>query len=86
MVSGERGCFVADTLNMTLTFCANGAVPNTWDAVSQFRGAAEGDVIRYAIAKPEPLAVELSAFVAAVRGEPAEVVTLRDGDDAVVIR
>ena len=85
VVTGERGSYVADTLAMTLTFYANGAVENTWDAVSQFRGAAEGDVVRYAIPKPEPLVSELAAFVQAVRGESAEVVTLRDGYDAVVV-
>jgi UDP-N-acetylglucosamine 3-dehydrogenase len=36
-------------------------------------------MIRYAIPKPEPLMTELSNFVAAVRGEDAELVTLRQG-------
>jgi UDP-N-acetylglucosamine 3-dehydrogenase len=36
-------------------------------------------MIRYAIPKPEPLVTELSNFVAAVRGESAEVVSLEEG-------
>jgi predicted dehydrogenase len=36
-------------------------------------------MIRYAIPKPEPLVTELSQFVAAVRGEPAGLVTLEEG-------
>ena len=85
VVSGERGSFIADTLAMTLTFCENGTAVNDWDAVSQFRGASEGDIIRYAIPKPEPLVTELTELVRAVRGEPADIVPLRDGYDAVVV-
>ncbi len=85
MVTGERGCFVADTLTADLTFYANGQVPTSWDAISAFRGVTEGDMIRYALAKPEPLAVELAAFRDAVRGDGGEVVTMREGVLAVQI-
>jgi predicted dehydrogenase len=48
--------------------------------VAAFRGVAEGDMIRYAIPKPEPLVTELTNFAAAARGEPeAQVVTLEEG-------
>ena len=54
--------------------------PAQWDRVAAFRGVAEGDMIRYAIPKPEPLLTELANFAAAVRGEPdAHVVTLEEG-------
>lgn len=79
VVTGERGCFVADTITADLTFYANSSVPTEWDAISRFRGVSEGDMVRFAIAKPEPLAVELAGFVAAVRGEPGEIVTAREG-------
>jgi predicted dehydrogenase len=36
-------------------------------------------MIRYALAKPEPLVTELEAFVAAVRGDDRRVVSLREG-------
>jgi UDP-N-acetylglucosamine 3-dehydrogenase len=78
-VTGERGCFTADTVTADLTFYKNGTEPVQWDRVASFRGVSEGDMIRYAIAKPEPLMTELSNFVAAVRGEPAEVVGLEEG-------
>jgi predicted dehydrogenase len=46
----------------------------------------EGDMIRYAIAKPEPLMTELGHFAAAVRGEPVgDVVTLEEGLSTVRI-
>jgi UDP-N-acetylglucosamine 3-dehydrogenase len=78
-ITGERGAFVADTLTADLTFYANGSIATEWDDVAQFRGVSEGDVIRYAIAKPEPLRVEHEAFRDAVLGLPADIVTMREG-------
>lgn len=85
MVTGERGCFVADTLTADLTFFQNGTERSQWDRVAAFRGVSEGHMIRYAIPKPEPLMTELSQFVAAVRGEPAELVSLREGLSTVCV-
>ena len=78
-VTGERGCFVADTLMADLTYYENGTTTAPWSAVATFRGVSEGSVTRFAIAKPEPLLTELAAFVAAARGESGKVVTLREG-------
>lgn len=78
-VTGELGCFVADTLTADLTFYQNGSQPSQWDKVAEFRGVSEGHMIRYAIPKPEPLMTELSNFAAAVSGESAELVTLQEG-------
>ena len=69
MVTGERGCFVADTLTADLTFYANGAIDTEWEALRAFRGVSEGDMIRYAIPKREPLLVEHERFRDAVRGQ-----------------
>ena len=79
VVTGERGCFEANTLTADLTFFANGQVSTEWDAISTFRGVSEGDVVRFAIAKPEPLVVELSDFRDAILGKPNQVVTLSEG-------
>jgi UDP-N-acetylglucosamine 3-dehydrogenase len=79
IITGERGAFVADTLTADLTFYANGSVPAEWDDMALFRGVSEGDVIRYAIAKPEPLRTEHETFRDAVLGKPAEIVTMRQG-------
>jgi predicted dehydrogenase len=43
------------------------------------RGVSEGQMIRYMIAKKEPLRAEQEAFLAAVRGEAPVAVTGRDG-------
>ncbi|MDX3577667.1 Gfo/Idh/MocA family oxidoreductase [Streptomyces sp. FL07-04A] len=78
-VTGERGCFIADTLTADLTFHSNAAVTTEWEALRAFRGVSEGDMIRYAIAKREPLQVEHELFRDAVLGKPADICTLRQG-------
>ncbi len=85
IVTGDRGCFVADTLTADLTFYANGLVPTAWDAISRFRSVTEGDMVRYAIAKPEPLRTEHEAFRDAVQDKEADVVTMRQGMATVAV-
>lgn len=79
VVTGQKGCFVADTLTADLTFYANGAVTSEWEAVRNFRGVSEGDMTRYALAKREPLLVEHERFRDAVAGTGDDIVTLRQG-------
>jgi UDP-N-acetylglucosamine 3-dehydrogenase len=79
IITGEKGAFVADTLTADLTFYANGQEQHTWSDIANFRGVSEGDVIRYAIAKPEPLRVEHENFRDAVLGKDADIVTMEQG-------
>ncbi len=79
VVTGERGCYVADTLTADLTFHANSSVPTDWEALQNFRGVTQGDVVRYAIAKPEPLRTEHEAFRDAVLGLGAKIVSFEEG-------
>jgi len=83
VITGERGAFVCDTLTADLTFYANGTQDTSWDEVANFRGVSEGDVIRFAIPKPEPLRVEHEAFRDAVLGKDADIVTMRQGLNTV---
>jgi len=85
VVTGNKGCFVADTLAAELTFFKNGTVAPSWDAIARFRGVSEGDMTRFAIPKQEPLRSELEAFRDAVLGLPADVVTLEQGMAAVLV-
>lgn len=85
IITGERGTFVADTLTADLTFYANGLVQTTWDDIRQFRGVSEGDVVRFAIAKPEPLGIEHQQFRDAVLGKDADIVTLEQGMATVAV-
>lgn len=79
VITGEGGAFVADTLTADLTFYANGSIPTEWHDVATFRGVSEGNIIRFAIAKPEPLRTEHETFRDAVLGKPADIVTMRQG-------
>ncbi|MBU6214047.1 MAG: gfo/Idh/MocA family oxidoreductase, partial [Actinomycetales bacterium] len=85
VITGERGAFIADTLTADLTFVANGTIATQWDDIAQFRGVSEGDVIRYAIAKPEPLRTQHENFRDAVLGKPADIVTMRQGMTTVKV-
>ncbi|WP_461045849.1 Gfo/Idh/MocA family protein [Terrabacter koreensis] len=83
IITGERGALVADTLTADLTWYANGEVATTWSDIAQFRGVTEGDVVRYAISKPEPLRVEHENFRDAVLGKEADIVTMEQGTATV---
>ena len=85
VVTGERGCFIADTLTADLTFFENGSVPQEWEALASFRGVSEGNMTRFAISKPEPLRVEIEAFRDAVLGLSSDIVTMRQGLRTVAV-
>jgi UDP-N-acetylglucosamine 3-dehydrogenase len=83
-VVGEGGMLLANTLTADLTFFENATVSSEWDSTQALRGVSEGDSIRYALARREPLLVEIEAFCDLVEGDPdATVVTLEDGLRAV---
>ena len=85
VVTGDRGALVADTLTADLTFYPNASIPTTWSGLQQFRGVSEGDVIRYALPKPEPLRVEHESFRDAVLGKDADIVTMQQGLTTVLV-
>ena len=62
-VLGERGMLVADTLTADLTLLRERRRGVASGATTQsLRGVTEGDATRYALARREPLLVELEAF------------------------
>ena len=83
-VTGERGMYVADYLAQDLVFYANPDARDTWvdrGAAAPVTSVAEGEMIRRAVRRREPLSVELDEFAAAVRdGGPAPV----DPRDAMI--
>ena len=84
VVTGERGAFVADTGSGDLTFYANGTLINEWEQLASFRGVSEGDMMRYAFAKREPLRMEHENFRDAVlTGDTSSIVTLAQGLDTL---
>jgi len=78
-VTGEKGILVADTLFADLTLFANGVQGNSWAELAQFGGVQEGDVIKFALTKTEPLRAEHLDFQALLSGEQHSVCGLRDG-------
>jgi predicted dehydrogenase len=77
---------LADTLTADLTFFANGDVASSWPTAQAMRGVSEGDSTRYALARREPLLVELEAFCALLRGDAdAPVVSLEHGLETVAV-
>jgi len=78
-VTGEYGTFVANTVLGDLTLYRNAVEPVAWDQFANFRGVSEGDTVRFAYPKQEPLAAELHGFLDAVRGVGSDFVSVRDG-------
>ena len=84
-VLGERGMLLADTLTGDLTLYENADRPIEWAATQQLRGVSEGNAIRFALDRREPLVVEHEAFRAYAAGDDdAPVVPLEAGLETVV--
>lgn len=79
VVTGENGALVAETVLSDLTYYKNGVDLIEWDQISNFRGVSEGEVTRYAINKPEPLAVEHRNFREAILNGTPSIATFADG-------
>jgi UDP-N-acetylglucosamine 3-dehydrogenase len=71
-VTGEGGTYVLNYLSQELYFYSHPTEPTSWDTLANMRGAGEGDMVRYALARREPLLVQWEAFLAALahHGEP----------------
>lgn len=85
VVTGEKGAFVADTLNGDLHLHENGQVATEWDQVASFRGVTEGNSTRFAIPKPEPLRIQSESFRDAILGTSYDIVTMREGLATVAV-
>ena len=83
-VTGERGMFRADYLTQDLYFYENAeAAAHNWEQITMLRGVSEGSMVKYVINKREPLQSELEAFMKAIAGEPAGIVSGEDGSEAL---
>ncbi len=80
-VLGEGGMYLTDYLTQDVYWYKNTAITDTWNSLSTFRGATEGDMVKIHFDKREPLRAELDSFVAAVRDDLEPDV---DGMDALV--
>lgn len=70
-VTGEGGAFVLNYATQELSFYERPTERTQWDVLASMRGAGEGDMIRYALERREPLRVQWESFLAALRtGDP----------------
>lgn len=77
VVIGEEGLLRASWVTQDLFLVRSGGIAVGWDQLARLRGDAEGEMIRFAIKKEEPLRAELEAFRDAIReGGPAPVPAL----------
>jgi UDP-N-acetylglucosamine 3-dehydrogenase len=84
-VTGERGMFVVDYLTQDLRFYERPHASIEWEALGVVRGTDEGDMVRYAIARREPLLVQWEAFLHALRTGGPPPVPGREGLAALSI-
>jgi UDP-N-acetylglucosamine 3-dehydrogenase len=79
-VTGEHGMFVVDYLTQDLYLYEDPQSSIDWPSLAQMRGAGEGNMVRFALDRHEPLRLELQSFVESLRdGAPAAV----ESEDAV---
>jgi predicted dehydrogenase len=79
VVIGDGGMFVADSLLQDLFLYENNWDAGSWRILQSLRGVSEGNMVRFALRRVEPLRAELEAFAAAVRGDIAVPTPLSDG-------
>lgn len=73
-VLGEDGMFVVNYLSQDLIFYKHPNKATEWEPLAAMYGGAEGDMIRYALERREPLRAQWESFIDRVRrGGPAFV-------------
>lgn len=65
-VTGEDGAFTINYLTQELYFYGHPTERTNWDALANMRGAGEGDMVRYALPRREPLQVQWERFLLAL--------------------
>jgi predicted dehydrogenase len=82
-VLGEGGMYVADYLTQDLYWYKNTPIGSTFEVLTAFRGAFEGDMIKIRLDKREPLRAQLESFVQVVADDGVPVVSGADGLAAI---
>jgi predicted dehydrogenase len=78
-VTGEGGTFMLNYLTQELYHYGHPTAATSWDTLANMRGAGEGDMIRYALGRREPLLVQWETYLAALSGSGAPAATGYDG-------
>ena len=75
---GEKGMLIADLLNQELILHKTGTTRNQYEPFIQQKGFTEGEVLKFAISKVEPLLKEHEAFQDFILGKPSDIATLAE--------
>jgi UDP-N-acetylglucosamine 3-dehydrogenase len=78
-VTGEHGMLIVDYLTQDLCLFEHPTKPTEWDALAGMRGGGEGNMIRFALQRREPLRVQWERFLDAVYSRTEPPVGIRDG-------
>ncbi len=84
-VTGEGGMFVVNYHAQDLYFYENPHASVEWEALAGMRGPGEGDMVRYAFERREPLQLQWEAFLEAARNGGKPPVSGEDGLAALSI-
>jgi UDP-N-acetylglucosamine 3-dehydrogenase len=86
VVTGERGLFRCDYLTQDLYYFENPVSQGSeWENLRVLRGVREGKMVRYTVAKREPLRSEQEAFMHAVIDDLPVPVSGEDGLKALAL-
>jgi predicted dehydrogenase len=85
IILGEKGALKIDTLKSDLTFFKNGVNTSEQSLVKHFRGVSQGEEIKFAFDRPEPLKEEHINFTRHLDGEPSLLSSIFDGFETVKI-
>lgn len=84
-IHGTLGMFHVNYLTQELFLYHNGNARSDWDSLKNLSGVGEGDVLKIAFAKQEPLKAELAHFVECVRDDKTPLVSGEDGKKALAV-
>jgi UDP-N-acetylglucosamine 3-dehydrogenase len=84
-VLGERGMFHVDYLTQDLYWFEHDANGAGWSTLDVMQGAGRHKMTRYPVPHVEPLRAELEAFLWAIDGDDRDIVTAREGVDALAL-
>jgi UDP-N-acetylglucosamine 3-dehydrogenase len=79
VVIGAGGMLVADSLTQDLFLYENDYEDGNWRFIESLRGVSEGNMVRFALRRVEPLRAEIDAFRAAIRERVRPACTIDDG-------
>lgn len=85
VILGEKGALKINTLDSDLTFFENGQNSSDQMLISHFRGVTQGQELKFAFDKPEPLKVEHINFQNYLNSEKNSIVSIEEGYAVVQI-